>query len=155
VSDTESSVLVVDDEPLIRTTMSMVLAGIGYRVRSADNGLTALREIRHEMPDILLTDLNMPGMSGFELLSVVSHCFPAMHTIAMSGAFSGREMPPGVVADAFYEKGRRVETLFQIIETLPRIKLHVPQPSVPVVVNLSIAHVRNSSGKDRLNYDAE
>jgi CheY-like chemotaxis protein len=59
--DTKAKVLVVDDEPLVRTTMSLVLGEIGYRVRSADNGFSALREIRQEIPDILLTDLNMPA----------------------------------------------------------------------------------------------
>ena len=127
--DTKTRVLVVDDEPLIRTTMSIVLTEIGYSVRSADDGFSALREIRHEMPYILLTDLNMPGMSGFELLSVVSRRFPAMHTIAMSGAYSGKEVPYGVIADSFYEKGKGIKTLLQIIETLPRIKLCAPAPS--------------------------
>jgi len=73
--------------------MSLVLGEMGYCVRSADNGFSALREIRQEMPDILLTDLNMPGMSGFELLSVVHRRFPAVHKIAMSGAFFGSEVP--------------------------------------------------------------
>jgi len=48
--DAKAKVLVVDDEPLVRTTMSLVLAEIGYRVRSADNGFSALREIRQEIP---------------------------------------------------------------------------------------------------------
>ena len=56
--------------------MSHVLTEIGYRVRSAEDGFSALREMRHEVPDILLSDLNMPGMSGFELLSVVRRRFP-------------------------------------------------------------------------------
>jgi CheY-like chemotaxis protein len=103
--NTKAKVLVVDDEPLIRTTMSMVLAEIGYQVRTADNGFSALREIRQEMPDILLSDLNMPDMSGFELLSVVGRRFPAVHKIAMSGAYLGTEVPAGASADAFYQKG--------------------------------------------------
>jgi DNA-binding NarL/FixJ family response regulator len=109
--------------------MSLVLAEIGYRVRSADNGFSALREIRQEMPDILLTDLNMPGMSGFELLSVVHRRFPAVHKIAMSGAFFGSEVPSGASADAFYQKGTGVNALLHILGTMPEIKQRAPQPS--------------------------
>jgi CheY-like chemotaxis protein len=127
--DAKAKVLVVDDEPLVRTTMSLVLAEIGYRVRSADNGFSALREIRQEIPDILLTDLNMPGMSGFELLSVVHRRFPAVHKIAMSGAFFGNEVPSGVSADAFYQKGTGMNALLHILGTIPEIKRRAPQPS--------------------------
>jgi CheY-like chemotaxis protein len=63
-------------------------------------------QMRHAVPDILLSDLNMPGMSGFELLSIVRRRFPSTRVIAMSGAFTGDQVPPGVAADAFYAKGR-------------------------------------------------
>jgi len=74
--------------------------------------------MRHEAPDILLSDLNMPGMSGFELLSVVRRRFPAVLVIAMSGAFSGDQVPCGVTADAFYPKGYGVAVLMRAIESL-------------------------------------
>jgi CheY-like chemotaxis protein len=118
-------VLIVDDELSIRTSMSIMLAEIGYLVRSAEDGFSALREIRLEMPEILLSDLNMPGMSGFELLSVVRRRFPAIQTIAMSGAFSGDEVPSGVAADAFYQKGSSMGSLLRIIEALH------PQDRIP------------------------
>jgi CheY-like chemotaxis protein len=127
--NTKAKVLVVDDEPLIRTTMSLVLAEMGYQVRSAEDGFRALREIHQEMPDILLSDLNMPGMSGFELLSVVGRRFPAMHKIAMSGAYLGAEVPSGVSADAFYRKGSGMESLLHILGALPQIDQLAPLPS--------------------------
>ena len=89
-------------------------------MRSAVDGFSALSEIRQEAPEILLSDLNMPGMSGFELLSVVRRRFPAMQVIAMSGAFSGNGVPPGVAADAFYEKGIGVASLLQIVKTMTK-----------------------------------
>ena len=85
--DTKTRVLIVDDELSVRTSMSQLLTEVGYRARTAEDGFSALVELRKEVPDILLSDLNMPNMSGYELLSVVRRRFPAIQTIAMSGAF--------------------------------------------------------------------
>jgi CheY-like chemotaxis protein len=116
--DTKPRLLIVDDQHSIRSSLSLVLAEIGYCVRTAEDGFSALAEMRVELPDILLSDLNMPGMSGFELLSVVKRRFPAMLTVAMSGAFQGNEVPSGVAADAFYQKGSSVGSLLMILNSL-------------------------------------
>lgn len=114
----KASLLIVDDDVSICESLSVILEESGYRVRSTADGFSALVEMRSEIPDILLSDLNMPGMSGFELLSVVRRRFPAIQVIAMSGAFSGDGVPPGVAADAFFEKGTNLESLLQIIEAM-------------------------------------
>jgi CheY-like chemotaxis protein len=113
-----AKLLVVDDEESIRISLSHILAQFGYEVRSAEDGFTALTEIRKEIPDILVCDLNMPGMSGFELLSVVRRRFPDTQVIAMSAAFAGEGVPPGVAADAYYEKGAHLASLLQIVRTM-------------------------------------
>jgi CheY-like chemotaxis protein len=112
------TVLVVDDKESIRTSMSLVLESLGYSVRTAEDGHSALREIRQENPDILLSDLSMPGMSGFELLINVRRSFPAIKVIASSGSFSGNEIPSEVLADAFYPKGTGVSTLLHVLRSL-------------------------------------
>jgi CheY-like chemotaxis protein len=134
--ETRAKLLIADDEPTIRTAMSHVLHEIGYHVRTAQDGFSALAEMRRETPDILLSDLNMPGMSGFELLSVVRRRFPSVQTIAMSGAFHGDEVPSGVAADAFYQKGSSVGSLLRIMETLPpaeRPLMHQPSSALAPV----------------------
>ena len=118
--NTKTRLLIVDDEPSVRTSLSCVLNEIGYRVRTAEDGLSALAQLRSEVADILLSDLNMPGMSGFELLSVVRRRFPTMKTIAMSGMFCGDEVPSGLAADGFYQKGSSVGSLLRIIDALPQ-----------------------------------
>ena len=125
----KAKLLVVEDDVLTRQSLSSILVESGYRVRSAEDGFSAIVEIRNEIPDIILSDLNMPGMSGFELLSVVRRRFPVIRVIAMSGAFSGKNVPPGVVADAFYEKGSSPRSLLQLIETMSpsREKSRSPQ----------------------------
>lgn len=117
--------LIVDDEPSIRMSLSHIFTGLGHSVRSAEDGFSALTEIRQEIPDIILCDLNMPRMSGFELLSVVRRRFPSIQVIAISGAFSGDGVPPGVAADAFYEKGTDLGSLLQIVEAMT----HPQRPS--------------------------
>ena len=76
------------------------------------------------VPDILLSDLNMPRMSGFELLSVVRRRFPEVFVIASSAAFSGEEVPAGIAADAFYEKSTGLTRLFELVKTATH-KSHV------------------------------
>ena len=108
-------VLIVDDDDLLRMSLLQTLTRAGYDARSVDGGQAALSEIDRETPDLLLSDLNMPGLSGFELLSVVRRRFPAVNVIAMSGAYLGDGVPPGVFADAFYEKGRGVDFLMRMV----------------------------------------
>jgi CheY-like chemotaxis protein len=117
--------LVVEDDPSTRSSLDRVFREIGYDVKSAQDGLSALAAIREQVPDIVLADLNMPRMSGFELLSVVSRRFPDVRAIAMSGAFSGNAVPPGVSADAFYEKGSGMEALLRAVEAA-RVRKYAP-----------------------------
>jgi len=67
---------------------------------------------------MLISDLNMPGMSGFELLSVVRRRYPEIPVIAMSGAFAGSAIPDGVPADAFYQKGNGIDFLLKTLKSV-------------------------------------
>ena len=58
----------------------------------------------------------MPGMSGFELLSVVRRIHPAIHVIATSAAFHGTAVPDGISADAFYEKASGLNFLLDLVK---------------------------------------
>ena len=119
----KTHLLVVEDEPVIRQLFSTLLAAAGFSVAQADNGFAALEEIRRQRPALILSDLNMPRMTGFELLSVIRRRFPDIHVIAMSGAFDGDDIPHGVAADAYYQKsGRQIGTLVEVIESILRAK---------------------------------
>jgi CheY-like chemotaxis protein len=113
----KSRLLIVDDEPEARLLLTEIFTDMGHDVVSAGDGLAALQQMRLRVPDILVSDLNMPRMSGFELLSVVRRRFPEMYVIVTSGAYLGSAVPEGIAADAFYEKGTGLATLFQIIKT--------------------------------------
>ena len=110
------SILVVDDDPDVRETIASLLMAVGYEVSTAEDGFGALLQLRKMMPDLIVSDLNMPGMSGFELLSVVRRRFPDIPTVAMSGAC--QELPRGVTADGFYAKGENPKNLFRTLDHL-------------------------------------
>ena len=99
-------ILVVDDDEGVRDVFTLMLREKGYEVATAENGFDALLKLKGVViPDVIISDLNMPEMSGFEFLSVVRRRFPKISVIASSGAYGSRAVPTGVLADAFYAKG--------------------------------------------------
>lgn len=114
----EVSLLIVDDDVMLCETLAMSFGALGYKVRCAANGFGALDALHEELPDILLSDLQMPGMSGFELLYVVQRRFPEIRVVAMSGAYSGDKIPEGIAAHAFHAKGTNPKKLFQTIDAM-------------------------------------
>jgi CheY-like chemotaxis protein len=99
-------ILVVDDEECIREVFEALLQQEGYEVATAENGFDALLKLREFLPALVISDLNMPKMSGFEFLSVVRRRFPKVLVIASSGAYGSAVVPTGVLADAFFAKGQ-------------------------------------------------
>lgn len=65
------NVLVVDDVPLNTMLVEKMLAKFNFRIRKASNGQLAMEEIAKEKPDLILLDLLMPVMDGFEVLQKV------------------------------------------------------------------------------------
>lgn len=120
-------ILVVDDDPIVRETSGLILMKQGYDVRTSEDGFSALVKLRTALPDLIISDLRMPNMSGFELLSVVRRRFPQIAVIAMSGEFDA-EGPIELLADAFVQKGHRPELLFAKIAAL--LKASPIRPSI-------------------------
>jgi CheY-like chemotaxis protein len=105
-SHSTASILFVDDDAAMREVMAFILTEEGFEVSTAADGLEALAQLRDLTPDLIISDLHMPRMSGIEFLSVVRRRFPAIPVIAISGAYDlGESSAAGVMADAFYPKG--------------------------------------------------
>src|ERR1051325_9697399 len=140
----KTRILVVEDDATVRLTISKVLYDEGYDVSTANNGFDALLHLQQAVPDLLLSDLNMPQMSGFELLSVVRRRFPEILVVASSGAYDSSAIPNGVIADAFYAKGQEdASRLLEIIATLIRVgPLSHKSENAPVWIP------RNGMGQD-------
>ncbi len=121
-------VLLVDDDLLIRKLVSRELVAVGYVVRTAADGLDAVGKLREGPPDLVISDLNMPHMSGVELLKVVRQRFPQVPVIVISSVAAG-EMPEGLLADAYFHK-----TGFgfqQLLETVSDLARNPPQRDCP------------------------
>lgn len=99
-------VLIVEDDPLVLETSAAIVRSFGFSVRTAEDGFVALQILREVLPDIILADLRMPGMSGFELLSIVRRRFPHIPTIAISGEYLVANMPLGCAGRPFLPEGR-------------------------------------------------
>ena len=119
-TSSKREVLVVDDDPSIRESLALLLVTAGYDVASAQDGFAALLQLRRTLPHLIVSDLNMPHMSGYELLSVVRRRFPQIMTVAMSGDYQGDEVPSGVIADCFFPKGQSPKGLLATIAALIR-----------------------------------
>jgi len=65
-------ILVVDDSPTERFAMTEVLSAKGYQVVTAENGEDAIAKSRSEMPDLILMDVVMPGMNGYQATRTIS-----------------------------------------------------------------------------------
>jgi CheY-like chemotaxis protein len=122
-------ILIVDDEPILRHVGRTILESQGYEVLCAEDGFEALAALKQSLPDIIISDLQMPNMNGFEFLSVVRRRFPSIPVIVISGEFSGLSVPASVLADAFFTKGlfkpdelfAKILDLLQELPTRPRV----------------------------------
>src|SRR6266446_10361588 len=110
--------LIIDDEPLGRELLQSSLSEHGFEVGTAKDGFAALAQMHGALPDLIISDLKMPNMSGFEFLSIARRRFPQIPTIAVSGEFHSPVAPLGVLADAFLVKPFRFEELLAKIADL-------------------------------------
>ncbi len=103
----------VDDESSVRRVLSVMLGGMGYRVRTAADGDEALRSL-DPAPDLILLDLGMPGMSGEILLPRLKSLG---HRVLL---LTGQQIDPALapVADATLEKPMDRGTLLRLVRTL-------------------------------------
>lgn len=97
-----SSVLVVDDEPGVRRLLDIVLRDTGASVRVAPDAESALAMVEELDPEVILTDVRLPGMDGVELARMVRN--DGHHHRAQILLMSAYGRPPAMSADAFVPK---------------------------------------------------
>ena len=85
----DGHVLVVDDEPYDRYAARRILEQKGFRVTEASSGPQALQFIEQERPDLVLLDLNMPGMDGARVLKKIREQWVDLPVVVLSGDSGG------------------------------------------------------------------
>ena len=80
--------LLCDDSPVERLALAHYLRGAGYNVDEAGDGASALEHLKHRKVDLVLLDLHMPGIDGFDVLNYLQEHRQALPVILLSG------MPP-------------------------------------------------------------
>jgi DNA-binding NtrC family response regulator len=86
------TILVVDDEQKIADTLAIILQNNGYETTVAYEGDSALAQFANVRPNLLLTDVVMPGMNGIDLALAVSERFPACKVLLLSGQAATAEL---------------------------------------------------------------
>jgi CheY-like chemotaxis protein len=119
------SVLIVDDDPGLRETISRMVASVGYDVASVEDAHAAIESVAKRAPDIIITDIYMPAGDGFELLNWLRNQGMAIPVIAMSGSSSGsgeydqlsvaQNLGAAAVIDKPFRQSKLVETIDRVL----------------------------------------
>ncbi len=117
-------ILLVDGEAKFIERCSAALSRRGYEVLTAKDGFEALKVLRGAQPDLLITELDLQHMSGFELLSVIRTRFPNIAVIVVSSEYTPASVPPEAICDAFLAKGPNFD--FELAAELDRLVKESP-----------------------------
>jgi DNA-binding response OmpR family regulator len=109
------TILLVDDDLELRDVVVAILAAPGYTVLTASDGYEALRILVDRSVDLMITDVKMPGISGFELARQAKLMRPNLHVIYISGQAAGPDRK-GPTYGVLIHKPVRARELLEIIE---------------------------------------
>ena len=114
-----ASILIVDDEEHFRTILSSIMGEEGFKVLEASDGETALRMLRVSSPDVLLTDVKMPGMDGWELLKRAKDLDPDL-PVVMITAFADIPGAVGAIKEGAHDYLPKPFDNFEVIRVVRR-----------------------------------
>ena len=97
-------VMVVDEQEEFREMVSGLMVEQGFEVYPAADGIDALRQIYHVMPQLIVSDARLANLSGFEFLSFVKRRFPAIAIVALDAQPEEPAQPSKLCADVLLAK---------------------------------------------------
>jgi two-component system KDP operon response regulator KdpE len=132
-----ANILVVDDEPQIRRVMRSALSAQGYVITDAKTGEEALESIRKERPDLILLDVNMPGMGGIEACREMRRSFDApIIMLTVRNAERDKVLALDAGADDYVVKPFGIEELMARIRAA--LRRHAPGDALPAFTSRDI-----------------
>ncbi len=110
-------ILIVDDDPTMRDLSRMHLANAGYDVEVAQDALVAGRIVLRSPPDLIIVDVNMPHMDGFEFVAALraDQALPRIPVIFLTSEEEGEYRGKGLGAVGYVTKPVRVDRLLQLV----------------------------------------
>lgn len=114
------NLLIVDDQTGIRLLLDEIFQSEGYQTKLVANGLKALQEIEQNPPDCVLLDMNMPGMSGLEVLREIKKGWPEVPVLMMT-AYTNAELRAEIIesgAMVFFEKPFNISELINTVNEI-------------------------------------
>jgi CheY-like chemotaxis protein len=112
-------ILTIDDEVEIRELLQEFLGAAGYRVSGASNPDEALRVVRNDPPDLIITDLQLEEVDGFEVIELIKAIAPKTPIILLTGVLFDPEVARGPVGEkivAYVEKTQPLERVLQEVK---------------------------------------
>jgi two-component system, OmpR family, phosphate regulon response regulator PhoB len=117
----KAAILIVEDHPTMREAMRLVLEHEGFEIREASDGPAALTMVREEPPDLVFLDLNIPGMSGAEVLRELKGDPSTKDVRVIIVTATGEEERGGVLklgADEYFTKPFSPTALLRTVESV-------------------------------------
>ncbi|UCC43398.1 MAG: response regulator [Candidatus Zixiibacteriota bacterium] len=123
------SILIVDDEVGMRDLLDKILSRDGYRVLLAGDGEEALEVLKNESPQLVITDMKMPGMGGFDLLRVIKKDYPGVGVIMMTAYGDTYTVKDALLlgADEYITKPFKSHEISLVVERAYRRLLSAPK----------------------------
>jgi CheY-like chemotaxis protein len=116
--DLTSLILVVDDDTAIRAAISEILEMEGYLVITAADGAAALRQIEQTPPALMVLDMRMPGLDGWDVAKALQQRGIAVPTLVMTAAQDARQWAEQIGAGGYLAKPFDLDDLLAAVERL-------------------------------------
>jgi len=152
-SDGRPRALVVDDDPGVRYTLREILESEGLEVAEAEDGLAALAEAEAGHPDLVLTDLRMPGLDGMDVLRRMVALSPAPRVVLITAHGSERQAVEAMKAGAYdyFRKPFETDELIALVRrAVEAVRLRAENERLAGQLALSRTMVFASASMSRL-----